>query len=360
MFSKFQDNSSTSRYTSQTTGLTLRATLPITEEFSVTPRYSVFATQIKIPNTTANPFNDCLLPISGQTDLSVGNGLPTTNGFADCLSNGEASVAIKQARGTTLTSLAGLTFVYNALDNTQIPKNGFYAELRPDVAGLGGDSKFYRIAAEARYYKEVADDVIGFLRVQGGHTQGFGNDGLRIIDHNFLGPTLVRGFASSGIGPRDVASPTLAKTAALGGTTYFGTSLEVQFPIPLLPREIGIKGAVFADAGTLFNFDGGRATAAGACPAGSKGRAFDVNRNGVADFYGAAGAGVNEVACVRDNNIIRTSVGASILWNSPLGPIRFDYAFALTKDKGILDPASGRRYGGDQVQAFRFSGGTRF
>ncbi len=168
----------------------------------------------------------------------------------------------------------------------------------------------------------------------------------------------MRGFAPSGIGPRDVASPALAKTSALGGTTYFGGSLEVQFPIPLLPRELGMRGAVFADAGTLFNFAGGRATALGGCPAGSTGRFFDVNRNGAVDIFGNVG-GVSEVACVRDKNIIRTSVGASLLWNSPLGPIRFDYAFALTKDKGLVAP-NGVRYGGDVTQAFRFSGGTRF
>ena len=51
--------------------------------------------------------------------------------------------------------------------------------------------------------------------------------------------------------------------------------------------------------------------------------------------------------------------GASILWSSPLGPIRFDYAFALSKEEGILGP-DGIKIGGDRTQAFRFSGGTRF
>ena len=51
---------------------------------------------------------------------------------------------------------------------------------------------------------------------------------------------------------------------------------------------------------------------------------------------------------VRDSADIRSSVGASILWASPLGPIRFDYAYALSKDKY------------DVTQAFRFSGGTAF
>ena len=45
---------------------------------------------------------------------------------------------------------------------------------------------------------------------------------------------------------------------------------------------------------------------------------------------------------------LRSSVGASLLWASPLGPIRFDYAFVLSKASS------------DVKQAFRFSGGGAF
>ena len=45
---------------------------------------------------------------------------------------------------------------------------------------------------------------------------------------------------------------------------------------------------------------------------------------------------------------IRSSVGASLIWASPLGPIRIDYAYAITKGKY------------DQLQAFNFSGGAQF
>jgi outer membrane protein insertion porin family len=45
---------------------------------------------------------------------------------------------------------------------------------------------------------------------------------------------------------------------------------------------------------------------------------------------------------------IRSSVGASLIWASPLGPIRFDFAKALTKSDS------------DQTQFFRFTGGTTF
>jgi outer membrane protein insertion porin family len=87
-----------------------------------------------------------------------------------------------------------------------------------------------------------------------------------------------------------------------------------------------------------------------------------VNRDGTENgLVGGVIAfpGASETACVRDKNVLRSSVGASILWNSPLGPIRFDYAYALTYDKGVTN-ALGTRFGGDRLQAFRFSGGTSF
>src|SRR3712207_2862976 len=171
------------------------------------------------------------------------------------------------------------------------------------------------------------EDIVGIARVQGGHIVGWGDNddnlsggSLRIVDQFFVGPSLVRGFATNGIGPRDVSSLDVNGNA-IGGTTYFGGSLEVQFPIFGLPRDLGLKGAVFADAGTLFGYEGPTV--------------FDVNGNGVAEGFGP-GCNANpnvlpECITVRDNKVIRSSVGASVLWASPLGPIRFDYAFDLSK-----------------------------
>lgn len=52
--------------------------------------------------------------------------------------------------------------------------SGILAELRPEVAGLGGDSKFFRVTADARYFYPTADEVTGILRAQGGHISGIG------------------------------------------------------------------------------------------------------------------------------------------------------------------------------------------
>jgi len=178
-----------------------------------------------------------------------------------------------------------------------------------------------------------------------------------VTDQFFLGPSLVRGFAPNGIGPRDVGIAD-ARSNAIGGSTYVGGTLEVQFPLYGVPRDLGLKGALFADAGTLFGYHG-KTT-------------FDVNGDQFINGYSNGRCAFNaytigvepECVNVRDKATIRSSVGASILWNSPLGPIRFDYAYALSKDEGekVFVPILGKygHIGRDQTQAFRFSGGSRF
>jgi outer membrane protein insertion porin family len=346
LFSKYSDQTEYARYENRTTGGQLRLGFPVTDEFGFTLRYSLYQQEITVPNERDRPFNDCTVPL-GNTLINSGTGIVGVDGAPNrsfCEGNGEASLAIKQAAGETWTSAAGVTFAFSTLDNGKNPRNGFYAEIKPDVAGLGGDSKYARVIGDARYYHELFEDVVGIARVQGGHVVGHSGEELRVMDHFFLGPTLVRGFAPSGIGPRDVSTAD-SRSNAIGGTSYYGGSLEVQFPIWGLPRDLGLKGAVFADAGSLFNYDGVTF--------------FDINKNGERDCAAEAARFVQpECITVRDNNVIRSSVGASILWSSPLGPLRFDYAVALSKDEGFID--NDRRIGGDRTQAFRFSGGTRF
>ncbi|QRM27466.1 outer membrane protein assembly factor BamA [Microvirga sp. VF16] len=350
LFSKFSDQTRYSRYENRMTGGTLRLGLPMTEEFTVTARYSLYQQSLDIPNDLDQPYNDCSAPIPGYTQLNA-NGTPNRQ---FCEGNGEASLAIKESQGDTITSLAGLTFNYNTLDSIREPRNGFYAEVKTDFAGLGGDSRYFRVTGDARYYRELFEDVVGIARIQGGHIMGFNsgdddgdNGDLRIVDHFFMGPSLVRGFAPNGIGPRDISSLD-SRANAIGGTTYFGGTLEVQFPIWGLPRELGLKGAVFADAGTLFGYEGPTV--------------FNVNGGSILDPADAVCTQDPNVPqnCIEvlDSDMIRSSVGASILWNSPLGPIRFDYAYALSKEEGVF--RDGVRVGADRTQAFRFSGGTRF
>jgi outer membrane protein insertion porin family len=330
LYAKKSDAWQFSEYSNFTTGGAVRLGLPVTDELTFSPRYSLYRTDISIPNNSSQPFNDCTSPIFGITPGF--NGI-APNLFYNCLTNGEASLALKEAQGPFVTSMFGYTLGYNTLDNNRNPTGGFFAELRQDVAGAGGDDRFVRTTGDIRYYHELYDQIVGLVHLQGGDLAGLGGNQLRIVDNFNLGPSLVRGFAPSGIGPRDIGSGD-PQGNPLGGTVYYGASVEVQFPIYGMPRDLGLKGAIFADAGTLYGFTGRtNFSPTGVCSGGPFIPPFTQS---------------NCITVGADTSMIRTSAGGSIIWASPLGPIRFDFAKAITKNQF------------DQTQFFRFTGGTTF
>ena len=75
-----------------------------------------------------------------------------------------------------------------------------------------------------------------------------------MLDDFKMGPNLVRGFQPAGIGPRDMTPGTTGD--ALGGTLYWGASVEVQYPFFFLPKDSGLRGAVFVDSGSVWDYKG--------------------------------------------------------------------------------------------------------
>lgn len=345
VFAKRMDAYNYSIYSSTSVGGTIRFGVPITDELTFSPHYSIYQTTISIPNNWSRPYNDCWSPVPGLTP-GFSPFFPQPSLFINCQTNGEASLAIKESQGTLLTSLVGYSLTFDNVDNFKNPHNGWHATLSQDVAGVGGDSRYLRTTGDIRYFHEIPylDDVVGIARVQGGDLSTFGGYTPRIQDNFNLGPSLVRGFAPGGIGPRDsniFTSFNNNRGNSLGGSDYFGGSLEVQFPLWGLPKDLGLRGALFADAGTLWNFQG-RTNYSNNLPT-------IPGVTCLAPYSAQAAFGVGTcVIPVSDSMKLRSSVGASLLWNSPMGPIRFDYAVVTSKVYG------------DITQNFRFTGGTNF
>ena len=344
-------------YESTSYGGTLRLGIPITEQFAVQLRYSAVSQRIRINDDQVNCYTGyggaltqynnngtisyyeatdpralaagtAVGPAYVQADGTVGTTVTATP--YSCLHDGEVSSALRAINGRTrFISMLGYSLIYSNLDRAINPSQGLYAELRQDVAGVGGNARFIRTTGDARYYHDLTNEWIAMLRVQGGHIAGLGGK-LDSVDQFFMGPELVRGFQTAGIGPRDFAIRNasagvgLDRAAdAVGGTMYWGASAEVTFPISFLPKDFGMRGALYADAGSVWGYSG-------------------------ITSYNTGGAILPVTLDGSDAHKIRSSVGVGLLWNSPFGPIRFDYSFVLSKARG------------DQTQAFRFSGGTRF
>ena len=70
----------------------------------------------------------------------------------------------------------------------------------------------------------------------------------------FGGPTMVRGFATNGFGPRDLTPGTTMDN--VGGSMYWATTAELQSAIPGVPNEYGLKATAFVDAGSVFRYSG--------------------------------------------------------------------------------------------------------
>ena len=176
LFSKFSDQTKYARYENRVTGGQLRLGLPVTEEFGVTLRYSLYQQDLEIPNDIKQPFNDCYGPDPRLYGPERRTGRRTGSRAKAMAKRRSRS---RNRRATRSLRSRGMTFNYNSLDNAKDPRNGFYAELKTDFAGLGGDSHFFRATGDARYYHEFLEDIVGIGRVQGGHILGFGGDDLR-------------------------------------------------------------------------------------------------------------------------------------------------------------------------------------
>jgi outer membrane protein insertion porin family len=347
-------------YGTKTFGFSPRLGFSLREDLALQLRYSIYQQEIQLPNTLANCNNNPdngLLAFNPSPAFANLNGVPpggtiTAGGQSAtdisgiglwCYSDGEASLPVRKelASGKTLTSALGYTLNYNTLDNNKNPTDGLLIDWRQDFAGVGGDVTYLKTAFDAKYYTPLVADIVGLIHVQGGILNQIGNDQIRMLDHFQMGPNLVRGFAPNGIGPRDI-NP-YGTGDALGGTKYWGASAELQMPFWFLPKEVGLKGSVYADAGGLYDYRGPTSWA----------QTGEVNLPGcVPPTQPSATTGANPGTCLGlqyDNgNVVRTSVGVGLIWASPFGPLRFDYAVPITKGKY------------DRVQQFKFGGGTSF
>ena len=340
LFSRVQKATDFVSYETRTTGGGFRFGFALREDTALQLRYSIYRQEVELPFHLRNCNN--------YTPNSAGNfgtyptsifppvidphtGMPFTQ---TCYADGEASLAVRRelAGGPVLTSLVGYDLSFNTLDNNRNPTSGLLAVLKQDFAGVGGDVQYIRTTADIRSYYEPIQDVIGVLRLQGGYIHGWGSDGLRMLDHFQMGPNLVRGFSPAGIGPRDLTNFPTFPGDSLGGSAYWGASIEFQRPLFFTPKEIGIKFAAFADAGSLWRYVG------------------------PTDWIKPAPGATGETIKLSSNDMfVNTSVGVGLLWASPFGPLRFDLAYPLTKRK---DATTGETI--DRVQYFRFSGGASF
>jgi outer membrane protein insertion porin family len=239
-----------------------------------------------------------------------------------------ASLAVKQAAGSVNVSSVGYTVAYDTRNIPQSPTTGIFASFSQDLAGVGGDVNYLRSVVDARGYYPITNKVTLVGRAQAGDILGWGGQDVRLTDLFFKGGETVRGFERAGFGPRDACEDPVTgdriphKTCSrdsLGGQLFWAATAEVRFPFPFLPDNLGIQGAAFVDAGSLWD-----------------------------PSQLAINAVSQEGSFIFDSSQVRLSTGVSIIWQSPLGPLRADLAQALLKADF------------DRTELFRFGASTNF
>jgi outer membrane protein insertion porin family len=314
---------------------------------------------------------------------------PVQLGQTDCRGTGFQRSSLCDQRGDRLTSSFGYTIQMNRANDYLEPTRGFNLNFSQDIAGLGGDVNYLRNEFEGTLYHGFAPGWILKSRLELGYIESWGDEGIRINDRFFKGGNSFRGFDVAGLGPREVrysydnssgcgvgfadtcevpylalapgVTPPSGAVArvnndgtqvtdsggqliydqaatdadgnllpanvqslnALGGKAYAIGTLELAFPLPYVPEEFGLDGAFFFEAGTLGLLDDR-----------DKDRFLKEN-----PF---------SVITVDDSASLRASAGISIGWDSPFGPIRFDFSHILASEEY------------DRTESFRFATNTRF
>lgn len=234
------------------------------------------------------------------------------------------SDAIRRAAGSRVTSLVGYSVAWNRVDDFRFPTRGFMLRANQEIAGVGGDVRYVRTEARGAVYRNVfRRDIVASLTGETGFILGWGGDDVRINDRFFKGGNSFRGFETAGIGPRVVQrreDGALLRGDALGGNFYAIGAAELNFPLGL-PEQYGIRGSVFTEFGTM----GILPSVDQIADAGGTGSVFTI-----------------------DELAPRVSAGVSIFWDSPFGPVRFDFAEAIVYQDY------------DRREFFRFSTSTGF
>lgn len=385
-------NSGISTYEQATTGLSLRAGVPLSEYMSLIGSYTL-----------------------NREDVSVaGNQLVDTDGdgVAECVS----SRFICEAIGKRTSSILGVTLNHNTLDNGFRPTSGSTVSFTGEFAGLGGNVRYLRARARMGQFFNLGSGFIFSLNAEGGWihalkdnpTPGF--DDVRLTDRFFLGEPQFRGFDIRGVGPRIITLPYLDDdndpstprvlqpldefiadredqryADALGGRAYYLGRAELEIPLGSGAQGMGIRPSIWADVGSLFALDtpilrdnpnGVQSVNADGDPLFVELLFNDdgtplINDNGTPDVtdddFQEREQSTNELNALGDPNepIIpagtffrevlygdsikpRVTVGIGVNWNSPFGPFRIDLSHALITQEG------------DDTKTLTFNVGTQF
>ncbi|NBO21114.1 MAG: outer membrane protein assembly factor BamA, partial [Rhodobacteraceae bacterium] len=231
-------------------------------------------------------------PLTDLTRLEIRYKIGANDLYA--VDSGSSALIVSEAAlGTQTETGPGYSLTYDSRINGLNPKGGILLKLNQDYYGLGGDVKMISTTGLAMAETKVGKEDTTLRAIfEGGFLLSSGGYDTRLTDR-FFGRGKIRGFEPNGIGPRDTAA---TNDDAVGGNYFAAVRLESEFPIGL-PEEYGVLGGLFFDAGSVWGLDN------------------------------TTGTGT-----IDDSFHLRSAAGFSILWTTPIGPLRLNFSKALLKE----------------------------
>ena len=226
-----------------------------------------------------------------QTSIKPGSNLPN------------AYVIYMQQFGYTSTSLP-LTIGWgrDGRDSAIVPTRGVLQRFNSDVSVVG-DARYLRSNYQIQQYTPLTKKYTLALNADLGWGQGLSNRPYPLFKNYFVGGLgSVRGFQQSSLGPSDSTN-----SLFLGGPKKIVLNAELLAPFPGAGNDRTLRLFAFADVGRAFGED----------------------------------------EKIKFNEL-RSSVGLGLSWISPMGPLRFSYAFPV------------KRQVTDKIQRLQFQIGTSF
>jgi outer membrane protein insertion porin family len=224
-------------------------------------------------------------PVSETGRVSLFYALEYTD-LADVSDDASPIIRAEEDAGGVWTNAIGYNYSYDSRRTGVDPTTGYVLRFGQEFGF--GDTQFIKTTAFAGAETAILNEEVSLRASLQGGFLSYQEGSSRVTDRFFLGSRLMRGFEAGGIGPRDENTDD-----ALGGNAFSVLTLEAEFPLGL-PSEYGITGGAFIDYGAVW----------------------DV---GVAD----------DSAILSNDPIARSVVGLSIFWNTPIGPLRFNFTEPL-------------------------------
>lgn len=208
-----------------------------------------------------------------------------------------SSILLTEQAGKKTISSIGHSLTWDGLDSNKFPTKGMMIRVGQEISGIFKGVKFLRNEMKVAYYRPVyKKDVVLLLQASAGRVQSINNDRIPISERFFVNGDDMRGFRSGGIGPRDKTTG-----EAVGANNFYLLRTQLSMPIGL-PKEVDVRGMIFGDMGSAFGID---------------------SKNYVSSS--------SIKSLINDSRSLRGSVGAGIIWNSPIGVVGLSISKPMKK-----------------------------